>query len=225
MPQDQATQLRQMMAEARGVESPSDQTGPASEPAVASMPGDRATTASTPATRVVAVTSGKGGVGKTNVAVNLAAWLATQKKRVVLIDADLGLANADVLCNLDARVNLSHVVSGRRTPAEAMIEAPGGFRLVPGASGLAHMAAMEPDQQRRLIELFARIEADADLLIIDTGAGIGPSVLGFLLAADDLLVVTTPEPTAMADAYGLIKSVARQRPDAPIGLLVNMAES
>lgn len=177
--------------------------------------------------RIVAVTSGKGGVGKTNVAVNLAIRLTTMGRRVVLLDADLGTANADVLCNIAPGSTLAHVVAGRRTLREAMVEAPGGFWLVPGASGLAQMAALSEFERARLIEQIRQIEADADLIIIDTGAGVSPNVLSFALSADQLLVVTTPEPTAVTDAYAVIKTVCRAREgantdDLDMRLLINM---
>ncbi len=172
---------------------------------------------------VLAVTSGKGGVGKTNIAVNLAIRLSTLGRRVVLLDADLGTANADVLCNLSAAGTLAHVVAGRRTLKQVMIDAPGGFRLVPGASGLARIAAMGDFERNRLMEQVQELEHDADLIIVDTGAGVSPNVLSFTMAADQLLVVTTPEPPAITDAYALTKIISRQEKRPHIGLLVNMA--
>jgi flagellar biosynthesis protein FlhG len=176
--------------------------------------------------RTVAVTSGKGGVGKTNVAVNLAIRLTQMGRRVVLLDADLGTANADVLCDLRPTSTLAHVVSGRRSLPEAMIEAPGGFRLIPGASGLAHMAALSEFERAAILQQLEPLEREADLILIDTGAGVGPNVLSFAAAADEVLVVTTPEPTAITDAYAVIKSLVRpggpaagEEPD--VRLLVN----
>jgi flagellar biosynthesis protein FlhG len=173
--------------------------------------------------RIVAITSGKGGVGKTNVAVNLAIRLTQMGRKVVLLDADLGTANADVLCNLMPGGTLAHVVAGRQTLAEAMIDAPGGFKLIPGASGLAQMAALSEFERARIIQDVEQLQAEADVILIDTGAGVSPNVLSFAIAADELLVVTTPEPTAITDAYAVIKTVARQKPDAEVRLLVNMA--
>ncbi|MBI1369532.1 MAG: AAA family ATPase [Planctomycetes bacterium] len=198
MYQDQATELRAMMHRAGS----DKQSGSA---------------------RVVAITSGKGGVGKSNVAVNLAARLAKMGRNVVLLDADMGMANADVLCNVAPRATLAHVVAGRRQLEEAMVEAPGGFTLIPGASGLAQMANLSEFERARVVNLFRQLEDQHDLLLIDTGAGIGPNVMSFLLAAQELLVVTTPEPTAVTDAYALIKAVSRQRESVTINLLVNMA--
>ena len=172
--------------------------------------------------RFVAVTSGKGGVGKTSVAVNLAVGLSAMGRRVVLLDADLGTANADVLCNLFSQTTLSHVVAGSTTLAKAMVDAPGGFRLVPGASGLAQMAALSEFERARLIQQMSELERDADIVLVDTGAGIGPNVLGFAASSDQQLVVTTPEPTSITDAYAVIKTVYRRRDDCDISLLVNM---
>ncbi|MCB9848452.1 MAG: MinD/ParA family protein [Phycisphaeraceae bacterium] len=158
--------------------------------------------------RVIAVASGKGGVGKTNICVNLASAFADLGCRTVLLDGDLGLANADVLCGINARGHLGHVIDGARTIEEITIDAPGGFRLVPGAGGLARLADIDDRRRTQLIEGLATLDADADVVIVDCGAGVGANVIAFTLAADCTLAVTTPEPTAMADAYGLLKSVA-----------------
>jgi flagellar biosynthesis protein FlhG len=159
---------------------------------------------------VIAVTSGKGGVGKSNIAVNLAIKLASAQKEVVLLDADLGLANADVLCNIDLPSNLSHFIARRKELADVMVEAPGGFKLIGGASGLARMADLTDVDRQRLIDSLAELESRTDVILIDTGAGISPNVLSFTRCADQILVVTTPEPTAITDAYAVIKV---QRPD------------
>ena len=177
---------------------------------------------------MIAVTSGKGGVGKTNLAVNLAARFAAGGKRTVLLDADMGLANADVLCGLDLPFNLAHVISRRKRLSEVIADAPGGFKLVAGASGLATMADLPPEEHARLMESLAQLEQACDLILIDTGAGISPNVLSFTRAADQVLVVTTPEPTSITDAYATIKVICRQRPPSdlrPISLLVNEVKS
>jgi flagellar biosynthesis protein FlhG len=170
---------------------------------------------------VIAVTSGKGGVGKSNIAVNLAIKFASVGKRVVLMDADLGLANADVLCNIDLPSNLSHVISRKRELADVMVDGPGGFRLIGGASGLARMADLSDYDRQRLVTALAELEARTDVILIDTGAGISPNVLSFTRSADQVLVVTTPEPTAITDAYAVIKVISRDAPDRPLSLLVN----
>jgi flagellar biosynthesis protein FlhG len=206
---DQATHLRSLMQGAGA-------TGAA---AAATIPQrqQRAT--------VVAITSGKGGVGKSNVAVNLAITLAGAGKRVTLLDADLGLANADVLCNVDLRTNLSHVIARKRELADVLVKAPGGFNLIGGASGLARMADLTDDDRQRLIEALGELERQADVILIDTGAGISPNVLSFTRAADHVLVVTTPEPTAITDAYAVVKVISRDANERRLSLLVNQARS
>ncbi len=174
--------------------------------------------------QVVAITSGKGGVGKSNIAVNLAIRLSMMGRRVLLMDADLGTANADVLCNLNPRGDLAHVVAGRQTLAQAIVDAPGGFGLIPGASGLAGMAALGEYERSRLMQDLNQLEAQHDLILIDTGAGVSPNVLSFAVGADQLLVLTTPEPTAVTDAYAVIKTVVRQRANAQVRILVNMVK-
>jgi flagellar biosynthesis protein FlhG len=174
---------------------------------------------------VIAITSGKGGVGKSNIAVNLAIALAAAGKGVVLLDADLGLANADVLCNIDLPCNLSHVIARKKELKDVMVRAPGGFALIGGASGLARMADLTDDDRQRLIDSLGELEDNADVILIDTGAGISPNVLAFTRAADHVLVVTTPEPTAITDAYALIKVVSREATDRRLSLLVNQVRS
>jgi flagellar biosynthesis protein FlhG len=174
---------------------------------------------------VIAVTSGKGGVGKSNVAVNLAIKFSQAGKNVVLLDADLGLANADVLCNMDLPSNLAHVIARKKELADVLIPAPGGFRLIGGASGLARMADLSESDRQRIVDALAHVEQTADILLIDTGAGISPNVLCFTRAADHVLVVTTPEPTAITDAYAVIKVVSKDGAERQISLLVNQARN
>jgi flagellar biosynthesis protein FlhG len=166
---------------------------------------------------VITVASGKGGVGKTNVAVNLAIALASAGQRVTLLDADLGTANADVICGITAAARLDHVLGpgsllvqdgGRRTIRDIAVNAPGGFKLVPGASGVSRLADLNITERRSLLSLIGELEADADVIIIDAAAGIGHTVTTLMQASDLGIVVTTPEPTALADAYALTKSLA-----------------
>jgi len=164
-------------------------------------------------------------VGKSNIAVNLAIRCAAAGKRVVLLDADLGLANADVLCNIDLPWNLSHVISRRKTLREVLVRAPGGFHLIGGASGLARMADLSDADRMGLISALGELEEQADVLIIDTGAGISPNVLAFTRAADHVLVVTTPEPTAITDAYAVVKVLSREGGERRMSLLVNQVRS
>ena len=178
--------------------------------------------------RVIAITSGKGGVGKTNLAVNLAARFAQAGRRTILLDADMGLANADVLCGIDLKYNLAHVIARRKRLTEVIADTPAGFRLVGGASGLARMADLPDAEHRRLVESLAELERSCDTIFIDTGAGISANVLSFTRCADHVLVVTTPEPTAITDAYATIKVMCRDRDPGdqrPISLLVNQVRS
>jgi len=178
-----------------------------------------------PRASVIAITSGKGGVGKSNIAVNLAIQLSAVGRDVVLLDADLGLANVDVLCNMDLPCNLSHVIAQKKDLKQVMFKAPGGFRLIGGASGLARMADLCDFDRKRLIDALGELEDSADVILIDTGAGINPNVLAFTRAADHVLVVTTPEPTAITDAYAAIKVISRDGQPRRLSLLVNQVLS
>ncbi|MCA9284775.1 MAG: MinD/ParA family protein [Phycisphaerales bacterium] len=175
--------------------------------------------------RALAIASGKGGVGKSNVAVNLSVGLAQLGVRTVLLDADLGLANADVLCGLSPRITLDDVVARRSSLAEAVVAAPGGFRLVPGASGVVRMANLPTADRNSLLRELESLERMADVIVIDTGAGIGPNVVGFAAAARSVVVVVTPEPTSITDAYAMVKSLHARCKDLRVELLVNMAGS
>ncbi|MBN1846403.1 MAG: MinD/ParA family protein [Sedimentisphaerales bacterium] len=176
------------------------------------------------AARVLAVTSGKGGVGKSNVAANLAICLAAAGKRVILMDADLGLANLDILLPVSSRANLSQVLTGKRRLSDILQRGPGGIQVICGASGISRMADLNEQQRQRILEEISGLEQQADIIVIDTGAGISPNVLSFCHAADHNLVITTPEPTSITDAYAVIKTLLRARPQAKLSLLVNMAE-
>lgn len=210
---DQATHLRSLMRDQRKADANSARMS-------AAPPPQQRRRAS-----VIAITSGKGGVGKSNVAVNLAITLASAGKKVVLLDADLGLANADVLCNLDLPANLSHVIAKRKPLNDVMVDAPGGFQMIGGASGLARMADLSDADRQRIVTAMGELEQTADVILIDTGAGISPNVLAFTRAADNVLVVTTPEPTAITDAYAVVKVITRDNADRRVSLLVNQAHS
>jgi len=175
--------------------------------------------------RAIVVTSGKGGVGKTNISVNLAVALSQLGRKVTVMDADLGMANADVLCDLSLRSGLEDVVAGKKRLDEIAVNAPGGFQLLPGAGGVPSIADLPEVERNRLIDALGRLEARNDYLIIDTGAGIGASVMGFVTAVERILVVTTPEPTAITDAYAMIKTIRLRRPKARARLVVNQVSS
>ena len=174
---------------------------------------------------VLTVTSGKGGVGKTNISANLAICLAASGKKVVLLDADLGLGNLDLVMNINTRSNLSHVVAGQKTLEEIIHIGPAGVEVICGGSGIEEMANLNQFQRKRLLEQLDKLQENADIIIIDTGAGISSSVLCFCQAADHVLVITTPEPSAMTDAYAMIKVLASKRYDGRISLVVNMANT
>jgi flagellar biosynthesis protein FlhG len=184
---------------------------------------------------VVAITSGKGGVGKTSLSVNLAIALAARGLRVTVLDADLGLANADVLLGLAATTRLDAAIEWtpgtRARPLESTAtHAPGGFRLVPGASGQARMASLTSIQRAGLLRAIADLDRTSDLVLIDTGAGLSAGVTNFLEVADLTLVVATPEPTSITDAYAVIKCVGpllRTRPQrfaTPLCLIANQVK-
>jgi len=174
-------------------------------------------------TRTMAVASGKGGVGKSNVALNLSILLSAAGQRVALIDADLGLANLDVLLDVDVRGNLSHVISGSRSLEDVVVHLPSGVQLVPGASGLARLAHLNEFQRAHLLREMMKLESDNDVIIIDCGAGIGPDVMHFATAADSVIVVTAPEPTAVTDGYAVIKVLTQAKYGGTMSLLVNFA--
>lgn len=199
---------------------------PAARPAPRQTSIDESTLQTGPKAHVIAVASGKGGVGKTNVAVNLAVVLAQLGKKVALVDVDMGLANADVICGVKAPYNLAHLIGPqKRKLREIAVDGPGGFKLIPGANGIGEMADLPAPMLERLISHLTQIESQCDFVILDTSAGINSAVIAFAGMADTVLVVTTPEPTAVTDAYGLVKSVLKRMPLANLYLLVNQVEN
>lgn len=178
-----------------------------------------------PILRTIAVTGGKGGVGKTNVATNLAIAMAQLGKRVGILDADLGLANVDVMLHVNPRYTLKHVVTGEKKIEDIIVKGPLGISVIAGSSGIKTMADLPVQIHKKLIGELHRLNNLIDILIIDTPAGIGNNVLSFVLAADEILAVTIPDPMAYTDAYALIKVVSRWRQDAQINLLINMVRT
>jgi len=175
-------------------------------------------------TKTIAITSGKGGVGKTSLSVSLAIALARSGSSVTLLDADLGLANINVILGIIPKYNLYHVIKGKKKLKDIVIEVPEGIKIIAGASGFHQLANLESKQRTEFIEAIADLESD-DYMVIDTGAGVSQNVLSFVMASDEVIVVTTPEPTAITDAYGIIKSIASQSSDKVIKLIVNRVES
>jgi flagellar biosynthesis protein FlhG len=202
---DQATTLRQMAIPKYGVKPVSKKTPPST--------GEKHA-------RSIAVTGGKGGVGKSNVSVNLAIELAAAGWKVTLLDADLALANADVLLGINPQYHLGHVLSGQRSLDQVVIET-NGVRLIPAGSGIEDLANLTQAQHRRLIAELSAMEDESDFLIIDTPAGIAHNVTSVLQAASEVIVVTTPDPTAVIDAYATIKVLHQYSPDKQISVCVN----
>ena len=174
--------------------------------------------------RITAITSGKGGVGKTFLSANLAAALARQGEKVLVLDADLGLANLDVILNLAAKFTLHDVFTGRATLDEALWPAPGGFTVLLAGSGLIEYSRLTPELRERLLEVIAQVRDRFDDVIVDTGAGISDVVLFTVSLADEVLLIATPEPTSLADAYATVKVLVATQPPRPMRLLVNQAQ-
>ena len=175
-------------------------------------------------TKTIAITSGKGGVGKSSLAVSLAIALARNNKTVTLLDADLGLANVNVILGIIPKFNLYHVIKGKKSLKDIVIEVPEGIKIIAGASGFHQLANLDIKQRKDFMDELAEMDGD-DFMIIDTGAGVSQNVLSFVTSADEIIVVTTPEPTAITDAYGIIKSIASQTSEKTIKLLVNRCQS
>ncbi len=173
----------------------------------------------------LAILSGKGGVGKSNLAVNLSICLSERGLRVALMDLDMGLANADVLMNLQPRYTVAHVVGGARPIEEVCLRGPGGICFMPGASGVHGLSNLSEFERQHLITQLHKLAASADIAVFDLGAGLSRNVLSFAHIAERAWVVTTPEPTAVTDAYASIKALRKERYRGSISLVVNMADS
>jgi len=175
--------------------------------------------------RVIAVASGKGGVGKTNVSVNLGIALSKQGNRVLLMDADMGLANVDIMLGLQTQYNLSHVLDGEKTLQDVIVEGPGGLKVIPAASGVRRMAQLSALENAGIINAFSELNGELDVLIIDTAAGIADSVISFCRASQEVVVVVTDEPASITDAYALVKVLSRDYQLSQFRLLANMSRT
>jgi flagellar biosynthesis protein FlhG len=173
--------------------------------------------------RVVAVTSGKGGVGKSNVTINLAVSLAQSGEKVMVMDADMGLANIDVLLGLSAGLNLSHVINGECSLEETIIEGPSGIKIVPASSGVAAMSDLTPAQNAGVIRSFSELTEPVDTLLIDTAAGLSDSVVSYTRAAREVIVVVCDEPASITDAYAMVKVMNRDYGVERFHVLANQA--
>jgi flagellar biosynthesis protein FlhG len=168
--------------------------------------------------RIIAVSSGKGGVGKTNISINLALAYAKLGKKVIVLDADLGLANVNVVLGVIPRYNLYHLIRQQKTMRDILLDTDYGIQIVAGASGFSKIANLSEEERKGFIHELQEL-SQADVIIIDTSAGVSNNVLSFVAAADDAIIVTTPEPTAITDAYGIVKIIATEVENLDLGFV------
>jgi len=174
-------------------------------------------------TRVIAVTSGKGGVGKTNIVGALALFFSGRGQKVMILDADLGLSNIDVLFGLSPQRNIEHVIAGESKMSDIVVDGPGDVRILPASSGNEWLTHLEESQKMKLVDELDDFDEEVDVLLVDTGAGIAGNVLFFCEASHEIIVVVTPEPTSITDAYALVKVMSIQYGGHRFKVLVNMA--
>lgn len=175
--------------------------------------------------KVLAITSGKGGVGKTNFAINLAISIKRLGHKVLVLDADLGLANVEILTGTNAKYTILDLILGRKSINEIIIHGPEEIKLISGGSGLEELSVMDEENINRLIEELERLESSIDFIIIDTGAGISDLVTKFVMAADEVIVVTTPDPTSIMDAYTMIKTLINNGYESKLNVVTNMVNN
>jgi len=175
--------------------------------------------------RIITITSGKGGVGKSNFTVNLGMALQSFGYRVLILDADFGLANVDVLLGMTPRYNLSHVIHCSKSIADVVADGPGGIKLISGGSGMQELVNLQERHLDKFISGMQELEELADVILIDTGAGISDQVVKMVLSSTEVILITTPEPTSIMDGYALVKVIAGARQQIHIRLVVNKAES
>ncbi len=202
---DQAAKLREMTEKLNGKEG--------------------ATYSNAQFSNIIAISSGKGGVGKTNIVTNLSYALTKLGKKVVIFDADFGLANIDILLGISPKYTLKDVLSGEKEISDILVKMPNGVTIIPGSQGAEEIANLDVTDRKRSLKQCLKLRESADYLLIDTSAGIHRSVIDMVMAAGRLVVVTTPEPTSITDAYSLIKIVVKNQPKKDIALLVNNVRS
>jgi flagellar biosynthesis protein FlhG len=207
---DQADTLRQMARQVRKGQQPALSQG--------------GTVVDQKGIRVISVTSGKGGVGKSNVVSNLAIAMSTLGKKVLVIDADLGLGNLDVLLGLSPAFNLNHVLNGEKTISDILIDGPAGIKIIPAGSGVQEFTSLGQHEKLKLLDELDMLEEQFDIMIVDTEAGISENVTYFTVAAQEIIVVVTPEPTSITDVYALIKLLSTRYSEHHFKVLVNMAK-
>ncbi len=201
----------------------SDALSPHPSPAVSVLPPVPLQLTGGAGACILAVTSGKGGVGKTFVSANLAAALTRRGQRVLVLDADLGLANLDVVLNLHPQITLHDVFTGKNALDEAIVKAPGGFSVLLAGSGMVEYSRLTPEVRNQLLNVIQTLSPHYDVILLDTGAGISDVVLFSISLASEVLIVTTPEPTSLTDAYAAIKVLAMQQKRQHVRLVVNQA--
>ncbi|KMT21716.1 MinD/ParA family protein [Clostridium cylindrosporum] len=170
--------------------------------------------------RVITVSSGKGGVGKSNFVVNLAVLLAEKGKRVAILDADFGMANIDILLGINSPYNIYDILENEKSMLDIIVETSEGIKVIPGGSGISKLANLSPDEESKIVKEFEKL-SDIDILIIDTGAGVGRNVINFIKMADDVIIITNSEPTSITDAYGLIKVASSSTFEDKLSIIVN----
>lgn len=175
--------------------------------------------------RIITVTSGKGGVGKSNITVNLAISLSEMGQRVIILDADFGLSNIDILFGITPEYTLADVVYGRKNILQILSNGPNNIRFISGGSGVEELVKLQKNSLDRFIEHIKLLDKLCDIILVDTGAGLSDNVMSFAVAADEVLLIVTPEPTSITDAYALVKMMSNQGRDKNIKLIVNRAES
>ena len=209
--EDQATRLRKLVER-------KNSDGAAEQPGISARTGGEP---SRPGARVIAVTSGKGGVGKTNLTVNLAIALGKKGKRVIVVDADLGTANVDVLLGTSSKYTLLSLAREDIQLEDVLVRGPYGVSYISGGSGMEHAGEMSVMQRQVIFNKLAACDEWADIILVDTGAGVGKNVLDFIMASDEVVLVITPEPTALTDGYAVLKSYRQLEATQPIRLVVN----